>query len=116
MTAVRQLDTHIQDAYSVDICFNIIVNVILEEKIEKAKKEGISIDIDVRLPQNMLIETVDLCSIFANLLDNAICAAAICEKDKKEIQVLAYIRSGYCVIKIRNIYNRNVMLRGKNTD
>lgn len=102
---LKQMDAKIQDAYTAALCSNIIVNVILEDKVKKAKKKGISVNLDIRLPESIAIETVDLCSIFVNLLDNAIDGASECKAEEKEIFVHAYIRAGYCIVKVWNTYD-----------
>ncbi|MDY3765333.1 MAG: GHKL domain-containing protein [Lachnospiraceae bacterium] len=79
-------------------CRNMIVNVILEEKARKAKMLGISFETDVSLPEELSIEMIDLCSIFSNLLDNAIESIGV----SKEIRVLSYLRSGYCMVQVIN--------------
>ena len=56
---------------------NPVVDVLLGEKLERAKAEGISSDVALLLPRPCGVDDFDLCVIFANALDNAIQA---CQK------------------------------------
>ena len=49
-----------------------IVDVIINSKIEKMDQKGITYEINVEFPSNSNIESSDICTILANLLDNAI--------------------------------------------
>ncbi|MDY3765334.1 MAG: GHKL domain-containing protein [Lachnospiraceae bacterium] len=96
---LRQLGMRVENEMApVCYCQNMIVNVILEEKARKAKMLGISFETDVSLPEELSIEMVDLCSVFSNLLDNAIESIGF----SKEIKVLSYLRSGYCMVQVIN--------------
>lgn len=68
------------DRYSavstIDYCQNSLVDAILHEKIAAAEKEGIAFAVDVRVNDTVAVDDVILSSVFCNLLDNAIEAAA----------------------------------------
>lgn len=49
-----------------------VVDVIINSKIEKMKEKGITYEINVEYPKNTNILPHDMCTILANLLDNAI--------------------------------------------
>lgn len=103
--ALEQLDLleqRIAEAAPVYFCPNTIANTILAEKSGQCEKAGISFRTDVRLPVSLEIDVVDLCSIFSNLLDNAVKAAAVTEHPY--VDVSAGIHAGYCVIKVENSF------------
>lgn len=52
-----------------------VVDVIINSKLAKMKEKGISSEINVEFPQNTNLSSHDICTILANLLDNAIEAA-----------------------------------------
>lgn len=56
-------------------CGNALVDAICNEKNQVAAHKGISFQIEGRMPETAKIEPVDICTIFANALDNAIEAA-----------------------------------------
>lgn len=53
-------------------CENTIVNSVLCCKVEQAKKKGIDFHIDLHIKNTVPYETLDLSSLFSNLIDNAI--------------------------------------------
>ncbi len=53
---------------------NPVVDILLGEKLKMAKADGIAAEVSLLLPNPCGIDDVDLCVIFANALDNAICA------------------------------------------
>lgn len=55
-------------------CGNPIVNAVLEEKEAECDRNGITLHVDVRMREISNIAKSHLCSIFTNLLDNAIAA------------------------------------------
>lgn len=103
---LAQLESRVEtEILPICYCQNMIVNVILEEKAEKAQKAGLSLQVDVAMPEKLSIEMIDLCSVFSNLLDNAIESAA-CKNGI--IKISAYLRSGFCVIEVINSISSNM--------
>ncbi len=58
---------------------NPVVDILLGEKLEPAETEGIETEVSLLLPTPCGIDDFDLCVIFANALDNAICACRLLE-------------------------------------
>lgn len=59
---------------------NMILDVILEEEKSICEKNNIEFEVDLNFEKCSFVEATDLCSIFSNILDNAIEA---CKKDRK---------------------------------
>lgn len=59
-----------------------VVDVVLNSKLQKMQELGIASDINVEFPQHSNILPNDLCTILANLLDNAIEAVEHLETDR----------------------------------
>lgn len=82
---------------------NMVLDIILKEKSKFCNKTNIKLLIDINnFDKCSFIETIDICSIFSNILDNAIDA---CEKmidDKKEIILRGTIVNNFFVIRIEN--------------
>lgn len=53
---------------------NPVVDILLEEKLGFAGAKGIHTEVSLVLPGHCQVEDIDLCTIFANALDNAITA------------------------------------------
>ena len=60
-----------------------VVDVVINSKLEEMRKKGIEADIDVEFPNNSNIRSNDICTILANLLDNAIEATEKIDGEKK---------------------------------
>lgn len=99
-----QVEQQIEETSPVYYCSNLIVNIILEEKAREAKAQDISMDISVEFPEETVIKKSDLCSVFCNLLDNAI-HAAVLTKGPRTITVNSWFRAGYCIIKVTNPFS-----------
>ena len=74
--SVEQIDKELH-------CGNSIADAICNEKNQLAKQQGIAFEIEGQMPEEAKIEAVDICTIFANALDNAIEALADAEPEKK---------------------------------
>lgn len=61
---------------------NPVVDILLAGKLGMAKENGISAETALVFPKNFEIDDFDLCVIFANALDNAICACRAAEGEK----------------------------------
>ncbi|MEG1568814.1 MAG: GHKL domain-containing protein, partial [Oscillospiraceae bacterium] len=83
---------------------NDIVNAVLSDKVAICKEKQIDMDIDVVVPANINIEKLHICSVFANLLDNAIKAVSAAEVKDKSIVVRARCEPQYLFIKVENKY------------
>lgn len=81
---------------------NSVLDILLSEKIQYAKQKDIQISHDILLPENMLIEDVDLCIIFSNAMDNAICACLKEEQKNRHISINASTRHEFLLIEITN--------------
>ncbi len=74
---------------------NMVLDTILTAKRDLAFSKGISISMDIRIPQNLKLDPADMCVVFGNIFDNAIEA---CEKvDDKRID-FSFIYKDYALI------------------
>ena len=64
---------------------NDIVDAILNKSLSEADKIGAQIKVSGRIPAECYVEAFDLCTIFANLLSNAL--EAVVKADQKEIEI-----------------------------
>lgn len=48
------------------------VDVLLGEKLELARSRGVDAEVSLRLPEGRVVDSFDLCVIFANAMDNAL--------------------------------------------
>ena len=78
-----------------------VVDVIINSKIEKMKEKGIAFEINVEFPQNTNIMPHDICTILANLLDNAIEATSKLQKCRSISLTIRKINH-FLMIKVSN--------------
>lgn len=79
---------------------NAIIASILNFKLAIAKSKNINLEVDVKIPKELSIDSTDISIILGNALDNAIEACEQCEE--KNITVKMYIQSDHLIIKICN--------------
>lgn len=93
---------------------NIIVDSLLNDKNEKAAQSHAQILFSGFAPTTG-ITNADLCTVFANALDNAIEACAKdSSSDEKEIAVHSDFRQGYFTLRITNPVFEKVEIRSHN--
>jgi len=83
-----------------------VINAILTDKAKTCKELGIMFAVNLELPQSLSVEQMHLCSVFSNLLDNAINA---CKNQKSTntptIQLNSMVDGDYLFIKLTNPSN-----------
>jgi signal transduction histidine kinase len=84
-------------------CTIPVINAVLTQKENDCRAAGIELAVDLRLPDTLDIKPLHLCSIFGNMLDNAIAA---CEKttdtNKPLIRLASIIDGDYLLVKVTN--------------
>lgn len=81
---------------------NPIVDILLNEKINFAKSNGIEVKQDVQIPPDCSVEDMDLCIILANAIDNAV-QACMKETDiRPEISIILRQRHKFLIFEAVN--------------
>lgn len=86
---------------------NKLVNAILWSKEDRARAEGIEMEVHVSLPEEVNVESYHLCSLVGNLLDNAIEGSKDVEKPK--ITVTMRIKERYLFISVSNKVSEDIL-------
>lgn len=101
-------------------CDNNIVNAVINTKYNLAVQENIDCTIQVEISEHMKIDDINLCSLFANTLDNAIEACCKIPSDKKRwISLKARHHNGFFSYEISNskendiFYQKNKIVTDK---
>ncbi len=81
---------------------NMILDIILNEKQNICNENNIDLTCDVNFSKCNFIEMTDVCSIFSNILDNAIEACNKNYMDKKYIKIRGTLVKSYYVIRCEN--------------
>ncbi len=100
-TLLEQLKTDIAATKEYEYCENPVVNAVLTEKASICREKGIEIEIDVNMKAKSKIEPVHICSIYSNMLDNAINACDSFD-GKKYISIHDGMAGDYLNVKVVN--------------
>lgn len=90
---------------------NKIFDAILNDKMKLAKKNNISINFIGKVPKGEFIEYLDLCTICANSLDNAIEYIIREDSDNRIIEIESEDDINYWSYKIKNILNSSLEIK-----
>lgn len=99
---LNEVQKGLKKTEAVRFCSNRTVNAVLSEKQEDCKKLDFAIQTDIQIMEGIPIEPLHLCSSFSNLLDNAIAASRMIEKDRREVSVRTEYKGNYLFIKVSN--------------
>ena len=80
---------------------NDVVDAILYSKKVKAEAEGITLEVRMNINRELDVNPMDMCSILSNILDNAIEATRLSDKDKT-IKLSAVQNYRFILISIMN--------------
>ena len=92
----RQLCGRVGTVY----CANLVADAVLLEKAELCRRLGIRLSIEAALPAEFSVEGIHLCSVLANLLDNAVEGCRGCRD--AWIALEARLRAGCLTVVCRN--------------
>lgn len=83
---------------------NDMISAILNEAVDK--HPDVSFRVEGRMVQDIKLSSVDLCTIFSNLFDNAFTAA--CESEEKTVEISFKFVSSNLFCEIKNSVNHKV--------
>jgi len=99
---IRSLSEEINKTKENPYCAIPVVNAILTEKAWECEAAGIGLDVELDIPARLTVEQMHLCSIFSNLLDNAIDACKQAEVEHPGIHLSSKVDGDYLFIKVVN--------------
>lgn len=95
-----QLSQTLKEVTGVRLCQNQVADAVLQEKLRECNQQGIALTIDADISSKLPIRGIDLCSLLANVLDNAIKGTNGAETPK--IALRAGIKGGFFIVKAHN--------------
>lgn len=99
---LEQMNIRIDDFGNVVTVQNGIVDAIINQYYAKAQECGVSMEVRGRFPVDCAIDAFDLCTIFSNVLSNALEAAK--ETEEKSISVECVYTDMVIMIIVSNSY------------
>jgi len=86
-----------------------IVDAIIEEKMRRAKEYDVTLAVDGNL-QGLNMSVLDTCTVFSNLLDNAIEATASLKPENKKIELNIRKNKNFWIITETNPIENNILI------
>ena len=99
---LQDMKEEIAPTLSVIDCGNKTLTNILNMEKAKAESRGVRMETDLNVPPILPFRDTALCSVFSNLIDNAIEASMLCAEDGAEIRVRVSILQEYLYIGVMN--------------
>lgn len=82
---------------------NPLLDALLHQKTERARQQDTALDLFVEQNEYAFIESMDLCSVFGNALDNALEACAkLPDREDRWIRVKSAVIGGVWILKVEN--------------
>lgn len=86
-------------------CQNRIVNALLHVKDLQYRDQGIRLECQCSVPEDLPVSGVDLCSLFSNLLDNAANGVNQLSSGRKTITLASKLEGNVFVVRCENPYS-----------
>ncbi|WP_291579033.1 sensor histidine kinase [Clostridium sp. UBA6640] len=104
----KELLKDVQEVNNIVNIENSTILAILNNNLTVAKEKDIEVDLNIDIPKELKVNSMDISIILGNSLSNAIEA---CEKLKKKyIKLYMYMKGEYLIIKIKNSKEENVFI------
>ncbi len=111
---LKKLDGSLTNGAVKKYCENYAVNAILSSLISRANTEGIIVDCEALISNDITIDSMELGLVFANALDNAINACkSLTDSAEKSIRVECREHCGQLYIRISNPFAGEVRFDGE---
>ena len=88
-----------------------IANAVLWKKEQEAKQADVDFKVKADVGESFPLDKIDICSLFANLLDNAVNEAK--ETEEKTVEVTMGRRFGLLMVEVVNSANDNPEIAGR---
>ncbi|MCM1308682.1 MAG: GHKL domain-containing protein [Butyrivibrio sp.] len=103
----HRLKTEVAATKECQYCSNAVVNAVLTEKENQARSKSVKTDINLTVDSEIEVSAMHLCSVFSNMLDNAINATAVyC--GERFINVNSGYAGDYFFVNVENSCDRPI--------
>ncbi|NHL38541.1 GHKL domain-containing protein, partial [Clostridium botulinum] len=108
---IKQINSDIREIDNIVTINNVVIESILNYKLSYAKNQNIKLGVDIHIPENLIIKSVDISILLGNAIDNAIEACKGLEE--KFINMEIYSKHKYLIIKISNSKRNKIIKENK---
>lgn len=110
---IDELQQKLMKMRSAKYCANTVINAVLAPKVYAASDAGITSDIILHDSDELPFDNYDICSLFANLYDNATEACMkLDDSENRLIELRSRIKGSYYVVKLVNSCKGELLLEG----
>lgn len=81
---------------------NASLDILLGEKLHLATQHGLTVSVDIAIGERVRLDDFDLCTLFANAIDNAIKGARSAGSENRGIEIRAGVHRDFFIIDLRN--------------
>ncbi len=112
--------SEMDNAAKVRRCGSKTIDALLALKALEAEGDSIAFSFSGEVPPDLHIDDLELCSVFSNLLDNALNAARSAQGEGRVVDVACSVKGAYLILRVANGADggasslpKKVMLRGR---
>lgn len=105
---LNQIFEDINNSKSEILCSDIALNTILTIKKNDALQKGIDFTCESHMSSVVQVDSIDLCVILGNALDNAIEACKYVENNKPRISVFISSQGSNLIISVKNTVSKRI--------
>ncbi|MBQ6885966.1 MAG: sensor histidine kinase [Lachnospiraceae bacterium] len=88
---------------------NPITDIIIHQKKQEADRAGVKFSVDFSYPKELQIDVYDIGVVLNNVLENAIEAATLLERDKY-VSLHSYVKGNLFFIEVENSFARDIKI------
>lgn len=107
MTVVSKYTESIEETKVKKYCENAVIDAVLASYIRKAESKGISVTSSVCFPEELPVNDIELATVFANAIENAINAAEKLDADNRHIEIKVIVAPKF-MMQISNTFDGEV--------
>lgn len=107
---INQIQQRLSATKTVQFCENSIINSVMTIKLNQISKMNIDTNIILKGCSDLPFDKYDICSLFANLFDNAIDACQKIQSDEKFIDIKSDVKNNCFILKVYNSCDENINL------
>ncbi|MBQ3006732.1 MAG: GHKL domain-containing protein [Clostridia bacterium] len=97
-----QIEKEISEIHLEKYTDNSLVNAIISNKAAFCRENGVDYSFDIRIPNEINIEEIDICKAYVNIIDNAINAVLFLSNEKRKIEIKSFVDNGTFFISSKN--------------
>ena len=108
---IQKVQADIESITPRRFCENELVNLLSSSFTAKARKAGITLTVEAKLPNALAISDTELCSLLSNALENALRAVSELPEGQRHVSLYCGVRQNKLLIEVRNPYAGTVYMK-----